>query len=361
MMSSQPHPLGYESKIANLPTGRHYRYVDIHPPEGVKTIATALLFHGFPDSAYGWRHQVKGWSSRGIRLIIPDTLGYTGTSQPTDPAEYTYKKQSDDYEALLGEIGLPKGEKLVLIAHDWGSIVAGRFAQYKPHLVKGMANFCVPFSMVYHRVLEPATVERFIEQSSTFEYQLFFRNPESTALIDAQTEKFISIMYSSAKQAQDGQVPTFEKKGVLENWLKDNSKSVHPALLSKEELDIMVRQIKSGVGFSAMLNYYRNQIANYEHDKDLDTEHLQLDMPKLLVLPNADPALPLSLFDQEGKFPNIQIVYLEGLCGHWVQLEQPQEIENIVGEWVERMSENTARPFHVQISHFDQIFRIPGH
>lgn len=193
--------------------------------------------------------------------------------------------------------------------------------------------------MVYRRVLEPATAGRLIEQSPTLEYQQFFRNPASTLLIDAQTEKFIGIMYGSAKQAQDGQVPTFEKKGVVENWLKDGRNSFHPALLSKEELDIMVRQIKSGVGFSAMLNYYRNQTANYEYDKDLDTENIQLDMPKLVILPNADPVLPLNRFEQEGKFPNIKIVYLEGLCGHWVQLEQPEEIEKIVGEWIQEMAE----------------------
>jgi hypothetical protein len=48
---SQLHPLGYESKFANVTSGHSYRYVDVHPPEGVKLLATALLLHGFPDSA----------------------------------------------------------------------------------------------------------------------------------------------------------------------------------------------------------------------------------------------------------------------------------------------------------------------
>jgi hypothetical protein len=51
MSRSQLHPLGYESKVAHLSTGHYYRYVDVDPPEGVKHIATALLLHGFPDSA----------------------------------------------------------------------------------------------------------------------------------------------------------------------------------------------------------------------------------------------------------------------------------------------------------------------
>lgn len=68
---------------------------------------------------YGWRHQVKGWSQRGIRLIIPDTIGYTGSSQPTNPQEYALKLQSDDLEELVHQAGVPEGEKIILIAHDW--------------------------------------------------------------------------------------------------------------------------------------------------------------------------------------------------------------------------------------------------
>ncbi|QRV80125.1 alpha/beta hydrolase family protein [Ceratobasidium sp. AG-Ba] len=337
-MSSQPHPLGYESKTAHLSTGRQYRYVDVQPPQGVKAIETALLLHGFPDSAYGWRHQVKGWSSRGIRLIIPDTLGYTGTSQPTDPNEYTYKNHSDDYAALVRHVGLPEGGKVVLIAHDWGSGLAARFAQYYPNLVKGIVSFCIPFSILSQPARPPVPMEKIVAVMPHFGYQIFFSNPESTLPIDTKVEKFISILYASAKQIEQGQVPAFEKKGVIEEWLKDDSKSAHPALLTKEEFDTMVQQIKSGVGFSAMLNYYRNQEASYEHDKNLSTEQLQLDMPKLLVIPNADPCVPVQMFEHENQMKNLELARLDGLCGHWVQLEQPDVVERIVGDWVEKMS-----------------------
>jgi hypothetical protein len=50
-MSSQLHPLGYESNTAKLSSGHHLRYVDGHPPQGTAPIVTALLIHGFPDSA----------------------------------------------------------------------------------------------------------------------------------------------------------------------------------------------------------------------------------------------------------------------------------------------------------------------
>lgn len=53
---------------------------------------------------------MKGWSSRGIRLIITDAIGYAGSSQPLDPKEYSFKSQSDDLEALVRIAGVLEDE-----------------------------------------------------------------------------------------------------------------------------------------------------------------------------------------------------------------------------------------------------------
>jgi soluble epoxide hydrolase/lipid-phosphate phosphatase len=85
-----------------------------------------------------------------------------------------------------------------------------------------------------------------------------------------------------------------------------------------------------------MLNYYRNRKFNYEFEKDLPQDY-RPEMPKLLVIPTADPAIPTHLSaNAEKDFQNIEVVRLDGLCGHWVQLEKPSEVEKVVGEWVER-------------------------
>ncbi|CAE6419337.1 unnamed protein product [Rhizoctonia solani] len=335
MSTAQLHPLGYESKVAHLSTGHYYRYVDIHPPKGVETIVTALVLHGFPDSAYGWRHQIKGWSERGIRLIIPDTLGYNGSSQPTNPEDYAMKRQSDDLEELVHQTGISKDEKIIVIAHDWGAGIANRLVLFKPDLVKGAANLCVPFAPPTPQYIP---MEKYIELLPNFQYQAFFASPESTSIVDANVDRFMRLVYASAKQGAAGEVPSFEKTGVIEAWLKDEANTVMPELLSQQEFDTMVSEIKAGVGFGAMLNYYRTREINYELEKDLPQD-MRPDMPKLMVVPSADPAIPAALSVRaEKQLKNIEVVWLEGLCGHWVQLERPQEIEKIVGEWVERFT-----------------------
>ncbi|GAB1527786.1 hypothetical protein RhiTH_010974 [Rhizoctonia solani] len=337
MSKSQLYPLGYESKIAHLSTGHYYRYADIHPPENVKTIATALLLHGFPDSAaahnesasYGWRHQIKGWTSRGIRLIIPDTLGYYGSSQPSSPEDYSTKRQSDDLEELVRYAGVPKEDKIIIISHDWGSVTAGRLIQFKPDLVKAAAVFCVPFFPPSPQYIP---LEKFSEQFPNMEYQVFLASPESTAILDANAERFIRLTYTSARQRDAGEVPSLERAGVIEGWLKDESKDVVPELLSQEELTTILSEIKAGKGFGAMLNYYRVGQINYEAEKGLPHD-VRPDLPKLIVTPSADPFLPPAVTQYaQTLLKNVDVVWLDGLCGHWVQLEKPQEIEKIVGD-----------------------------
>ncbi|CAE6463596.1 unnamed protein product [Rhizoctonia solani] len=249
MSTAQTHPLGYESKIAHLSTGHYYRYVDIHPPEGVKTIVTALLLHGFPDSAYGWRHQVKGWSGRGIRLIVPDALGYNGSSQPTNPEDYAMKRQCDDLEELVHQAGILSGERIIVIAHDWGAGIANRLIEFKSELVKGAANLCIPFAPPSPQYI---SLEKYIELLPNFQYQSFFASPESAAILDANLDRFMRLIYTSAKQVAAGEVPSLEKAGVIKTWINDKTKTVMPELLSQEELDIMLSEIKAGVGLGCV-------------------------------------------------------------------------------------------------------------
>ncbi|QRV90771.1 alpha/beta hydrolase family protein [Ceratobasidium sp. AG-Ba] len=307
------HPLGYESHTAHLPTGHYYRYVDIHPPQGTKTIATALVLHGFPDSAYVWRHQVKGWSRRGIRLIIPDALGYYGSSQPSDPEEYSFKKQSDHYEALIKHIGLPEGEKLVLIGHDWGSVTAMR-----------LSHVCMPFSFA-----NPPTgyipTEQIVKALPNFGYQQFFDSPESGPLIDANVERLMATLYTTVQQRDAGERPDLE-------------------------FETIISEVKAGAGFSTMLNYYRTRKINYELEKDLPKEY-RPEMPKLLIVPTRDEALPPQMSaNAETEFKNIEVARPEEPCGHWAQLEMPEKVEQVVGDWIERMTKQGTA--HLPTGHY---------
>ena len=41
-----------------------------------------VLCHGFPESWYSWRHQIRPLAEAGYRVVAPDVRGYGGSSTP---------------------------------------------------------------------------------------------------------------------------------------------------------------------------------------------------------------------------------------------------------------------------------------
>ena len=69
--------------------------------------------------------EVPALVSLGLRVIVPDMLGYGGTDAPEKLEEYSYKSVINDLVALvrhvLREAGHkdPESEKIILGGHDW--------------------------------------------------------------------------------------------------------------------------------------------------------------------------------------------------------------------------------------------------
>ena len=61
----------------------------------------AVLFcHGFPDTAYTWRKQMRAVAAAGYRAIAPDMRGFGRSSAPEDAAEYTRLQTTGDLVGL---------------------------------------------------------------------------------------------------------------------------------------------------------------------------------------------------------------------------------------------------------------------
>ncbi|CAE6416137.1 unnamed protein product, partial [Rhizoctonia solani] len=147
-----------------------------------------------------------------------------------------------------------------------GAVTASRMAQFRPNLVKRAVK--IPFAPPSPQYVP---LEVLVQMFPSFGYQLYLAPPHSNEPMDANVEKFINALYSSPAKFSSGELPRFEKVGVLETWLQDRSQKVKSDILS-QGLDTILSQIKVGVGFSAMLNYYRTNQINYELEKGLPQE-----------------------------------------------------------------------------------------
>src|SRR6267154_702996 len=100
-----------------------------------------LLCHGFPESWYSWRHQIRALAEAGYHAVAPDMRGYGGTDRPEAIDLYTLFHLTGDMVGVLDALGADQG---VIAGHDWGAPVAWHAALFRPDMFTAVAGFSVP-------------------------------------------------------------------------------------------------------------------------------------------------------------------------------------------------------------------------
>lgn len=109
-----------------------------------------MFLHGFPEFWYAWHHQVDYFSKQGYRVWAPDQRGYNISEKPTDIDAYTLDKLADDVVGLIKQSGQ---ERISLVGHDFGGVVAWWVALKYPHLLKKLAILNTPHPIVMTKAL----------------------------------------------------------------------------------------------------------------------------------------------------------------------------------------------------------------
>ncbi len=129
-----------------------------------------LLCHGFPESWYSWRHQLRALAQAGYHAVAPDMRGYGETSQPQDIDQYTLFHLVGDMVGVLDALSAPDA---VVVGHDWGAPVAWHSALFRPDRFRAVAGLSVPFRP--RGSTRPTSVMP--KSDSSLFYQLYFQAP----------------------------------------------------------------------------------------------------------------------------------------------------------------------------------------
>ncbi|BCJ27685.1 hypothetical protein Asera_17930 [Actinocatenispora sera] len=86
-----------------------------------------LFLHGFPETWYGWRHQLTALADAGYRAVAVDLRGYGASDKP--PRGYDGYTMSADVDGLIRALG---ERDAVLVGHDLGGLVAWMAAAFHP-------------------------------------------------------------------------------------------------------------------------------------------------------------------------------------------------------------------------------------
>jgi pimeloyl-ACP methyl ester carboxylesterase len=263
----------------------------------------AICLHGFPELNFSWRFQMPMLAARGWRVWAPNLRGYGATSKPDGVRAYALDHLTDDVAAL---IDLAKAEaparEVMLIAHDWGAIIAWTFAILKKRPINRLVIMNVPHPKVGEREI------RTWSQLKKSWYIFFFQLPR----------------LPERMMGRDGARGI---KGAFYNMAVDKSR--FPKEVLKTYADAALRP----GALTAMINYYR---ALLRHRDSVDVGDGRVDTPTLMIWGEEDAALGIGCtVGTEQWVPDFTLHRLPNVS-HWVQQEAPEKVNAIMAEWLDR-------------------------
>ena len=147
-----------------------------------------ILCHGFPESWYSYRHQLRTLAAAGYHAVAPDQRGYGQTDAPADIGQYSLLHLAGDVVGLAEALG---GGPFVVVGHDWGSPVASTVGLFRPDLVRGVALLSVP----YLPRGDADVLSSLVELLGPNNYQVFFQEPGvAEAVLEANVRPVANVV-----------------------------------------------------------------------------------------------------------------------------------------------------------------------
>jgi pimeloyl-ACP methyl ester carboxylesterase len=273
-------------------------YVETGPEAG----PLALCLHGFPDTAYTFRHLLPALAEAGFRAVAPFLRGYAPSEVPADGRYQTGALVADAcalHERLGGD------ERAVLVGHDWGAIAAYGAAAFAPDRFRRVVTAAVP------PLGALATALFRYDQLRRSWYMFFFQSPLAEAVVAADDLAFIDRLWA--------------------DW--------SPGYDASEDLPLVKASLREPDHLAAAIGYYRAQFDPTRQDPVLAAEQAATAAPTpqpTLYLHGADDGcMGAELAEGAAAFlgPGSAVEIVEG-AGHFVHLERPELVNQRIVEFL---------------------------
>jgi pimeloyl-ACP methyl ester carboxylesterase len=117
--------------------GLTFEVSDSGPSDG----RTVIVLHGFPEDRHCWAGIAAPLSEAGYRVLAPDQRGYSPGARPAGRRSYVMSSLDRDVLALLDAAGV---DRVDVVGHDWGGLVAWDLAARYPERVRSVASLSTP-------------------------------------------------------------------------------------------------------------------------------------------------------------------------------------------------------------------------
>jgi epoxide hydrolase A/B len=300
-----------------------------------------LLCHGFPESWYSWRYQLKALSDAGFHVVAPDMRGYGQTDRPDAIDQYTLLHLVGDMVGVLDEMG---EQNAVIAGHDWGAPVAWHCGLIRPDRFRAVIALSVPYRG--RGPVRPTTVMPHTD--SALFYQLYFQTP-GVAEADLERDPKATIrrmLYGASGDGPRGagnpweagpNVGMVDRKTGLLGGMSDPEEL--PSWLTIADLDYYASEF-ARTGFHGGLNWYRNIDRNWELLAPYAGAKVMV--PALYVAGDRDlvvkfPGSEQILANLATTVPQLRKQIMLPGCGHWTQQERATEVNAAMVEFLKSL------------------------
>jgi pimeloyl-ACP methyl ester carboxylesterase len=232
--------------------------------------------------------------------------------------------------ALAGALG---DGTATIVGHDWGSTIAAASALLRPDVFTAVALMGVPYSPPGG----PRPTEAFAAAGGDEEFYVsYFQQPgRAEAEIEHDIRSWLAGFYTALTGgAHPAQVFTIPPGGRMRERFP--AAAGPPAWVDETTFETAVAGFKRN-GMTGPLNRYRTIDRDWE---DLAAWHDQPLCQRSLYIAGAEDAsitwLSEAIDAHAQTLPALTARVLLDGCGHWIQQERPDDVNDILTDWLRR-------------------------
>ena len=259
----------------------------------------ALCLHGFPDSAWTWRHLLPALADAGFHAVAPFLRGYAPTEVPAD-GRYQTAALALDALALHAELG--GDEQAVLIGHDWGAMAAYVAANHEPERWRRVVTMAVPPAGA---VAGGFLTYRQLQRSW---YMFFFQHALADMVVPMSDLAFID--------------------GLWADW--------SPGYDASDDLPHVKDCLRDPANLAAALGYYRATLGGVGVDPALDDIQGKgaavTPQPTLYLHGRTDGCMGIEVAEAAPAFltsPGSRMEVVDD-AGHFLHVERPDHVNRLI-------------------------------
>lgn len=256
-----------------------------------------ILLHGFPESWYSWRHQLRGLSDV-YTVVAPDLRGFNQSEKPPRVADYEVERAADDVIGLIRHFGR---EKAAVIGHDWGAAVAWSIGFEHPQYLSKLGALQVPPAQVLRRNFS-------VRQLLASWYMFFFQLPAVPEMI-----------------------LRFNDYAALERALRETTYEKN--VFTDEDIAEYKKGWSEPGALTAMLNYYRANVLKRFLVRPDDEARVRV--PTVFIYGEHDTAIiPETVKGIKDVVDAPFTEFRVPTSGHWVQQEAADAVTEILRDFL---------------------------